>query len=72
MDVYEKKKLNVLILFGGTSPEHEVSRNSAASVIENIDYNRYEVSNIGITKDGHWLLTEANPEEMRDGRWEKL
>lgn len=68
----KKKKLNVLILFGGTSPEHEVSRNSAASVIENIDYDRYEVANIGITKEGKWFLTEATPEEMRDGRWEQL
>ena len=28
---------SVLILFGGASPEHEVSRRSAASVLENIN-----------------------------------
>ncbi len=68
----ENKKTNVLILFGGTSPEHEVSRNSAASVVENIDREKYEIFTIGITKVGEWLLTFASPEEMRDGRWESL
>ena len=64
----ENKKTNVLILFGGTSPEHEVSRNSAASVVENIDREKYEIFTIGITKVGEWLLTFASPEEIRDGR----
>lgn len=68
MDSHKKK---ILILFGGTSPEHEVSRNSAACVAREIDHEKYDVDLIGITKDGKWYLTQASPEEMADGRWEE-
>ena len=49
------KKLRVGILFGGRSGEHEVSLLSAASVLNAIDKNKYEVVPIGITKEGRWL-----------------
>ena len=52
------KKLRVGVLFGGRSGEHEVSLLSAASVLNAIDKNRYEVVPIGITKDGRWLTAE--------------
>jgi D-alanine-D-alanine ligase len=53
------KKLRVGILFGGRSGEHEVSLLSAASVLNAIDKNKYEVVPIGITKDGRWLTAGA-------------
>src|ERR1700757_4962429 len=53
------KKLRVGILFGGRSGEHDVSLLSAASVINAIDKNKYEVVPIGITKDGRWLTASA-------------
>jgi D-alanine-D-alanine ligase len=49
------KKIRVGVLFGGRSGEHEVSLLSAASVVEAIDKNKYEVVPIGITKEGRWL-----------------
>jgi D-alanine-D-alanine ligase len=52
------EKLRVGILFGGRSGEHEVSLLSAASVLNAIDKERYEVVPIGITKDGRWLTAE--------------
>jgi D-alanine-D-alanine ligase len=52
------KKLRVGILFGGRSGEHEVSLLSAASVVNAIDKNKYEVVPIGITKEGRWLTAE--------------
>jgi D-alanine-D-alanine ligase len=52
------KKLRVGILFGGRSGEHEVSLLSAASVLNAIDKNKYEVVPIGITKAGRWLTAE--------------
>jgi D-alanine-D-alanine ligase len=52
------KKLRVGILFGGRSGEHEVSLLSAASVLNAIDREKYEVVPIGITKDGRWLTAE--------------
>jgi D-alanine-D-alanine ligase len=52
------KKLRVGILFGGRSGEHEVSLLSAASVLQAIDKDKYEVVPIGITKDGRWLTAD--------------
>src|SRR5208282_6318298 len=49
------KKLRVGILFGGRSGEHEVSLLSAASVLGAIDRHKFEVTPIGITKEGRWL-----------------
>ena len=51
-------KIRVGILFGGRSGEHEVSLLSAASVLDAIDKDKYEVVPIGITKDGRWLTAE--------------
>jgi D-alanine-D-alanine ligase len=67
----EKKRLRVGILFGGRSGEHEVSLNSAASVIAALDPARYEVVPIGITKDGRWLAGSSAqkllPEVLHSG-----
>ena len=49
------KKLRVGILFGGRSGEHEVSLLSAASVLGAIDREKFDVTPIGITKEGRWL-----------------
>ena len=51
------KKLRVGILFGGRSGEHEVSLLSAASVLKAIDRSKFDVTPIGITKEGRWLAT---------------
>ncbi|MCL6471186.1 MAG: D-alanine--D-alanine ligase [Firmicutes bacterium] len=48
------KKTRVGILFGGKSAEHEVSLQSAKSIIEAIDKEKYEVALIGIDKQGRW------------------
>ena len=50
------KKLKVGVLFGGRSGEHEVSLLSAASVLQAINPEKYEVVPIGITKQGQWLM----------------
>ena len=50
------KKLSVCILFGGMSPEHEVSLRSAESVLNNIDKSKYNIFPVGITKEGDWIL----------------
>ncbi|MFZ0536595.1 MAG: D-alanine--D-alanine ligase A, partial [Candidatus Sulfotelmatobacter sp.] len=61
------KKLRVGILFGGRSGEHEVSLLSAASVLQAIDKNKYDVVPIGITKDGRWL-TAGDAENLLQGK----
>ncbi len=50
------KKLSVCILFGGMSPEHEVSLRSAESVLNNINKDKYNVFPVGITREGDWIL----------------
>lgn len=50
------KKLNVCVIFGGVSPEHEVSLRSAESVLNNLDKTKYNLFPVGITKEGQWYL----------------
>lgn len=54
------KKIRVCLLFGGKSAEHEVSLQSARSIFEAIDKNKYEIVLIGIDKQGQWYLNEAS------------
>jgi len=48
-------KVRVAVLFGGQSDEHDVSLRSAQTVIGALDPEKYEVSRIGITREGRWL-----------------
>lgn len=48
------KKPTVVVLYGGKSPEHEVSCRSAAFVLKNLDRKKYDVQPVGIDKDGVW------------------
>ena len=49
-------KRNVCVLFGGVSPEHEVSLRSAECILNNIDRERNRVFAVGITRKGEWIL----------------
>lgn len=51
------QKIRVGVIFGGRSAEHEVSLVSAASVINALDKEKYEILPIGITPEGRWLST---------------
>ncbi|MCY4274652.1 MAG: D-alanine--D-alanine ligase [Gammaproteobacteria bacterium] len=53
------EKLNLAILFGGRSCEHEVSVISARSILRAINPDRYHVWMIGIDKQGHWHLNQS-------------
>ncbi|MDD8018551.1 MAG: D-alanine--D-alanine ligase [Bacteroidota bacterium] len=59
-------KIKVGILFGGRSAEHEVSLVSAASVINALDKNKYDIVPIGITKDGRWLSAVNAVQLLKD------
>ena len=66
------KKITVALLFGGKSGEHEVSLESAASILAAIDRTKYNVIPIGITKEGRWRadpgFLEGNfPEILQKG-----
>ena len=61
------KRIRVGVLFGGRSGEHEVSLLSAASVLNAIDRDKYDVVPIGITKEGRWL-TSVHAEKLLEGK----
>lgn len=63
-------KKRVMIVFGGKSSEHEVSRSSAVSVIKNIDQTKFDITLVGITKDGRWLSYNGPLEKISSGEWE--
>jgi len=48
-------KIRICLLFGGANTEHEVSVRTAKSVYQALDSQKYEISLIGIDKNGNWL-----------------
>ncbi len=60
------KKLRVGVIFGGRSGEHEVSLLSAASILKAIDREKFDVTPIGITKEGRWLAA-AGANQLLNG-----
>lgn len=64
----EKKK--VAILFGGCSSEHEVSLQSAYSMITHVNTEKYEPVLIGITREGNWFWYRGELEKIPKGTWE--
>ena len=64
------EKLSVCILFGGVSPEHEVSLRSAESVLKNITKETYNLYPVGITREGQWILYGGSDySDLPSGRW---
>lgn len=49
-------KTNVAIVFGGISNEHEISCLSAKSILQEINRDNYEITPIGITQTGEWVV----------------
>ena len=63
-------KLSVCVLFGGMSPEHEVSLRSAEYVLNSLNPDKYNVFPVGITKDGDWMLFGSKDYSMLpSGEW---
>jgi D-alanine-D-alanine ligase len=53
----DNARLSIGLLFGGESPEHEVSIVSARSIAAHLDPARFEVRPMGIARNGVWVLT---------------
>ena len=71
MEEQNVKKLSVCVLFGGVSPEHEVSLRSAESVLNNLDKEKYNIFPVGITKDGKWILYGGRDySKLPTGEWQ--
>lgn len=63
-------KKNLCVIFGGESPEHDISQKSVTSVLNNLDKEKYNIYTIGITRDGKWYLYTGEWSQIEGGEWE--
>lgn len=54
-----RERIHLVVLFGGQSAEHDVSCTTAAHVLAAADPDRYRLTPIGISTEGHWSLASA-------------
>lgn len=66
------EKIRIGVVFGGRSSEHEVSLMSARSIINVLDPQKYQVTQIGITPEGRWVVGENVLEAMLQSNDEVL
>ena len=53
-------RINLIVIFGGQSAEHDVSCTTAAHVLKAADPAKYRITPVGIARDGRWAIaTEA-------------
>lgn len=64
--------MNVAVIFGGASSEHDISCLSAENIIRNLQkMDNVSLLKFGIKVTGEWFLTDADAEEIGKGQWEK-
>lgn len=67
-----KKKIRVGIIMGGKTSEHEVSLQSAKSVIEALDKTKYQPVLIGIDKQGKWHFQNTSSYLLHEDSAKKI
>ena len=65
-------KLNVAVIFGGYSTEHEVSINSAINVISSLSKEKYNVIPVYINPQGSWFLHEGQADSLKTAELTKF
>lgn len=63
------QKKTIAVIFGGNSTEYEVSLQSAYSVFDNINTEKFDIIPIGITKNGEWYHYIGEKEKIENGTW---
>jgi D-alanine-D-alanine ligase len=61
-------KIQIGVLFGGRSTEHQVSLVSATSVMQALDREKYDIIPIGITLSGQWLVGKEALPLLKEGK----
>ena len=59
MNSDNNSKINVVVLFGGESAEHDVSCVTAAHVLRALNIDNYEITTVGITRQGDWVNVKS-------------
>ena len=62
-------KIKIAVLFGGCSPEYDISLKSAYAVISNLNCEKYIPILIGITQTGEWFRFSGEVEKIKDDTW---
>lgn len=62
-------KQKLLVICGGQSTEHSVSRMSCTSVYRQLDKNKYEITLVGIDQEGQWHLLSTHQEDLTLPTW---
>ena len=60
-------RINLIVLFGGQSAEHEVSCTTAAHVLRAADPAKYRITPIGISRDGTWAVAAGAVMALAEG-----
>lgn len=63
--------MNVILLFGGTGEEYEISLRSAAAVLSAFP-DGHTVTPVGINRKGGWYLTTATPAAIAADAWQEV
>ncbi|MFZ9843103.1 MAG: D-alanine--D-alanine ligase family protein [Ilumatobacteraceae bacterium] len=66
--VNSRSRTHVIVIFGGESAEHDVSCVTAAHVLRALDPQKYDVTTIGISRAGEWMLAEGAMAALARGR----
>jgi D-alanine-D-alanine ligase len=66
------EKIKIGVIFGGRSGEHEISLLSARSILAALNPEKYNITQIGITHEGAWLVGEKVIEAMESHDWKSL
>ena len=61
------ERINLIVIFGGQSAEHDVSCVTATHVLRAVDQSRYRVTPIGIDREGKWQLATGAQRALAAG-----
>ena len=63
----DDEHINLIVLFGGESAEHDVSCTTAAHVLAAADPAKYRITPIGISTDGRWAIADTAAAALANG-----
>ncbi len=66
------RKINVAVLFGGMSTEHEVSKASAHTILTNMSDEKYNIMPVYVTTQGKWLLYDGCIDNIKTVQFDKF
>ncbi|MDO9176196.1 MAG: hypothetical protein Q7V62_15415, partial [Actinomycetota bacterium] len=66
-DPTHDSRIDLIVIFGGQSAEHDVSCTTAAHVLKAADPAKYRITPIGISRDGSWAVAAQALAALSEG-----